>query len=270
MDPTEAIGLAVAGFAIGTYASAIGAGGGFLFAPLLLILYPGAPPAAVTTASLTVVVASAFSSILVVLKDRLIDFPLVLALASLGIPVAILGGLSTAILPREYFAIGFAVLLGVIGGYLVAQPVARVSAPSRRAWSRERVDRTGQRYLYRVPLLQGLPPYLSGVYLGALAGIGGGPVAMPVLTRILRVPHPIAASSVQVVMVLQSGAAVLMHLAIGNQGEPMEAVPWLIIGAVAAAPAGRLLRQRLGEGPLTRALAFGLFFIAARTAWAAF
>lgn len=270
MDIQEGVALLLVGLLIGTYATAIGAGGGFLLAPLLLLLYPDAPPVAVTTASLSVVVITATASTAVMSQERLVDIPLVLAIAAFGIPTAILGGMTTALVPREAFALGFAVLVLVIGAYLIWQPVAQVSAPSTRAWRREIVDRSGQRYLYRVPVLRGFPAYVSGVFVGTLAGIGGGPIGMPVMTRVLRVPHPIASTSVQALIILQSGSAVLMHLAVGNQGAPMEAVPWLAAGGIAAAPLGRALRRRLGEGPLTRALAFGLIFIAVRTAWSAF
>ncbi len=270
MGPVEALALVAIGFVIGTYATAIGAGGGFLIAPLLLIRYPGADPVAVTTASLSVVLVSAVSSSAVMARERLVDFPMVGVLLLIAIPSALAGGLVTDLVPREAFAIGFAVLLGGIGAYLVARPVAAVAETTRRAWRRVLVDREGTRYTYRIPLVASVVPNIATAFLGALAGIGGGPIGIPIMTRIMGVPHVIATTSMHALIVVQSAVVVGMHLWLGHAGDPMQDVPWLALGGVLGSPAGRIVRRRLGEGPLTRMLALGLFFIALRTAWDAF
>ncbi len=270
MAPLAAVVLVLVGVAIGAYATAIGAGGGFLIAPLLLILYPGALTVEVTTASLTVVLISAVASSLVMVRERLIDLPMVGALTVIAVPSALLGGYATSLVPREVFALGFAVLLGGIGGYLVWRPVAGIVDPARVAWDRMHRDAHGTIYAYRIPVLPSIPANIGAAFLGALAGIGGGPIGVPIMTRVMRVPHAIATTSMHALIVVQSAFVVGMHLAADHQGEPMEAVPWLALGGVLGSPAGRLLRRRMGEGPLTRALALGLFFIAVRTAWSAF
>ena len=58
------IGLVAIAFAIGAYAGAIGAGGGFLLAPALLLRHP----AAITTATLTVVLAASAKAALAGLR----------------------------------------------------------------------------------------------------------------------------------------------------------------------------------------------------------
>ena len=52
MDVAEILLLVLAGFLIGGYAISIGAGGGFLIAPLLLIRYPDAEPEVMKATSL--------------------------------------------------------------------------------------------------------------------------------------------------------------------------------------------------------------------------
>ncbi|MCK9494826.1 MAG: sulfite exporter TauE/SafE family protein [Dehalococcoidia bacterium] len=270
MDPLQAVVLVLVGIAIGSYATAIGAGGGFLITPLLLVLYPSVEAVEVTTASLTIVLFSSIASTLIMWREQLMDLPLVGALAVLAIPFALLGGYATSFVPREAFAIGFAVLLGGIGAYLIWRPVAGIAAPARIAWDRLHEAGDGTSYAYRIPILPSIPANAGTAFLGALAGIGGGAIGVPIMTRIMRVPHPIATTSMHALIVIQSAFVVGMHLAADHQGEPMEAVPWLALGGVLGSPAGRILRRRLGEGPLMRALALGLFFIAARTAWGAF
>lgn len=270
MSPLEVVALVALGIAVGAYATAIGAGGGFLIAPLLLIVYGTADPVEVTTASLSVVLVSAVSSTAVMAREHLVDLPLVGLLALIAIPSALLGGLATSLVPREAFAIGFAVLLGAIGAYLIARPLAGIVAPARRAWARSLTDAEGNNYRYRIPIVASIAPNVGAAFLGALAGIGGGPIGVPILTRVMRVPHAIATTSMHALIILQSGVVVTMHLALGHAGEPMAAVPWLALGGIVGSFPGRTLRRRLGEGPLTRALAVGLFFIAVRTAWDAF
>ncbi len=270
MGGIEATMLAVAGLAIGAYATAIGAGGGFLIAPLLLLLYPDAEPVAVTTASLSVVLVSALASTAIMWRERLVDFAVVGVLVVIAIPSALLGGYATSLVPRDAFAIGFGLLLALIGLYLTLRPVAGPVAAGERSWARRHTDADGRTYAYRIPVLRSIPANIGAAFLGALAGIGGGPIGVPIMTRVMGIPHAIATTSMQSLIVVQSAVVVGMHLAAGHQGDPMQAVPWLAMGGVLGSPVGRALRRRLGEGPLTRALAFGLFFIAARTAWAAF
>lgn len=270
MGIVEASILTCVGVAIGAYATAIGAGGGFLIAPLLLLLYPGEEPVAVTTASLTVVFVSAVASTAIMWRERLVDIPVVAAIAVVAIPAALAGGYATSFVPREAFALGFAALLAGIGLYLVLRPVAAIAAPANRAWSRLRTDASGNTYAYRIPLIPSVPANIAAAFLGALAGIGGGPIGVPIMTRIMRIPHAIATTSMHALIVVQSAVVVAMHLLADHGGAPMEAVPWLALGGVLGSPLGRSLRKRLGEGSLTRALALGLFFIAVRTAWSAF
>ncbi|HUG30758.1 MAG TPA: hypothetical protein VMQ65_09645, partial [Candidatus Limnocylindria bacterium] len=68
---------------------------------------------------------------------------------------------------------------------------------------------------------------------------------------------------------VQATAVVALHFALGNVGDPMRDVPWLGVGVIAASPLARWLRLNLGERRLMQALAIGLVFVAARTAWAA-
>src|SRR5690606_18523286 len=111
MDPTEAVLLLVLGFGIGAYAAAVGAGGGFLIAPLLLIRYPEAAPVTITAASLIVVFVTSVTQSSFALRERRVDVPLIAAMCVIAIPAGILGGIGTTWLPRQAFALGFAVLI---------------------------------------------------------------------------------------------------------------------------------------------------------------
>lgn len=271
MGVLEAVALLALGFGIGTYSAAVGAGGGFLVAPLLLIRYPDAEPAAITTASLTVVLATSVSQVLLASRERRIDLPVVGAMAVVAIPAALFGAIGTTWLPREVFALGFAVLITAIASYVLLNPTAGIAAPyAGRVWERDRTDAEGDRYFYRIPILRSVVPNVLSAGLSAMAGIGGGPIGIPLMTRVMRIPHALAVPSMHTLIMLQSAAVVTFHILLEHSGAPMDDVPWLAAGVIAAAPPGRWLRRRLGEGPLMRGLALGLFVVAARTAWGAF
>ncbi|MBM3139811.1 MAG: sulfite exporter TauE/SafE family protein [Chloroflexi bacterium] len=269
MSAPEALALIAAGVAIGAYATAIGAGGGFLIAPLLLLRYPEAEPAFVTTGSLTVVTLTSAISSLVVHRERIVDRPIVFAMASVAIPAALFGAVGTSLLPRNVFAAGFAVFLLLLAAYLVWRPTAGVVRSRGRSWRRVIVTRDGARYEYRVPIVQSILPNVGEAFLAALAGIGGGPIGVPLMTRIMRIPHAVAVPSIHLLIFMQSLSVVALHLALDHGGDPMRDVPFLGLGVVVANPLGHWLRRRLGEGFLMRALAIGLVAVAATTATAA-
>lgn len=270
MPPLEALLLVVVGVAIGAYAAAIGAGGGFLITPLLLLRYSNALPVEVTAASLTVVAISAAVSSGVAAAGRRIDYGVTALLAVSTVPAGLVGAAVTDFLPRRVFALGVAALLFALAVYLVARPRALFVTPVRGGWRREfREGGSGDTYVYQVPVVKAVLGASVAALVSAVSGIGGGPFHVPVATRIARIPHRLAVPAVQVVIMTLSVVVVAYHLASGHAGEPMRDVPWLGIGVVVGNPAGQWLNRRLGEGPLTRALAAGLLLISVRTAWGA-
>jgi hypothetical protein len=271
MPPVEeALLLVIAGVVIGAYSISIGAGGGFLIAPLLLIRYPDAPPEVITTASLSAVVITSFASSAIVIPERRVDMPVALAIAAIAVPAGIVGALGTVALPRVAFALGFAALLVTLALYIIRRPISSTPPPNADGVQRVIEDRDGHRFEYRIPIRRSIAPNLGMAFLSALAGIGGGPIGVPIMTRVMRIPHAIAVPTVQVRTGISAAVIVLFHLTLGHAGDPMADVPFLGLGVIIANPFGQRLRRRLGEGPLMRALAFGLFLVAARTAYGAF
>lgn len=269
MSPAEALLLVAIGFAIGAYSIAIGAGGGFLIAPLLLIRYPEAEPELITTASLTAVLITSAAASAVGIPERRVDIPVALTIAAIAVPAGLVGALGTVALPREAFAIGFAVLLVTLAAYIIRFPVAP-AAPDGGGWFRRIVDRDGHRFEYHVPMLLGALPLAGMASLSALAGIGGGPIGVPIMTRVMTIPHAIAVPTIQLNTAIYTSVVIVLHLSLGHGGDPLHDIPFLGAGILLANPLGHRLRRRMGEGPLMRALALGLVVVAARTAWGAF
>ena len=269
-DVADAATLIATGVLIGAYATAIGVGGGFLIAPLLLLRHPDADPQFVTTASLSVVAVSSGLTSVVAAWARRIDGPVAGLMAAAAVPGALLGARGTELLPRDVFAAGIAALLLALAVYLAWRPVARIAEPVARGWHRELRDREGNVFVYRVPVLRGVFPTAGTSLISALGGIGGGVFYVPLATRLMRMPHALAMPTAHVVITTLAVVVVLFHLLSGHADEPLRDAPWLAIGMVASNPLGQRLHRRLGEGGLTRLLVAGLVVVSARTAWGAF
>jgi uncharacterized membrane protein YfcA len=266
VSPWEFLALIGAGAAIGLYATAVGAGGGFLLAPLLLLRHDDAAPAEVTMAALLVVAVSSGLSTVISLRQGRVDLPVGLLLSAAAVPAALLGAAGTALLPRGAFAAFFAALLLVIGLYLMLRPHAPAGPPGRGGWPRDFTDGDGRRWIYRIPVLRSLLASFAAAFLAALAGIGGGLIYTPLNTHVVRMPHTLAVPASHVVIAVLAAVVVVFHTGAGHVGDPLEDVPALGIGVIVASRLGNVLQRRLGAGLLTRFLAAGLLVVGVRTA----
>lgn len=269
MPPLEIVALLLIGAAVGAYAGAIGAGGGFLIAPLLLWRHTDAPPETITAASLSVAALLSGAAVGLGLRDGRVDRALVLVLASVAIVGALAGAAATSLLPRDVFALGFAGVLTLLASYLVVRPAFRSPEPGARGWRRQQRDREGAVFLYRVPLRRSLSVGFAVAALSSLAGIGGGIILAPMATRVMRLPHWLALPTAQGVVCIIALSGAGFQIAAGNADwgseGPMADALWLGIGVVLAAPLGRRLNRRLGQSRLTRLLAVGIFAIVVQT-----
>ena len=111
-DVVSALGLIVLGFGTGAYGTLIGAGGGFVLVPILLLLYPHDGPHLITSISLAVVFFNAASGSEAYARMGRVDYRSGLLFAIATIPGAVLGALTTSLLPRSLFDMTFGVLLG--------------------------------------------------------------------------------------------------------------------------------------------------------------
>ncbi len=270
MSPLEFLALMAAGAAIGLYATTVGAGGGFLLAPLLLVRHGEAEPAEVTMAALLIVAVSSGISTGFSLRQCRVDWRVGLMLLAAAVPAALLGAAGTSVLPRSVFAILFAALLLVLGVFLMARPEAPAGQPGAGGWPRHFVDGEGRRWVYRVPVRRSLFASFSAAFVAALAGIGGGLIFTPLNTHLVRMPHALAVPVSHVVIAGLALVVVLFHTTAGNVGDPLDDVPALGIGVIVASRLANRLQRRLGAGLLTRFLAIGLLAVGARTALVAF
>src|SRR5919106_4850228 len=97
--PFHYLWLLPLGLLIGALGTLIGAGGGFILVPILLLVYPNEKTELITSISLAVVFFNALSGSSAYARMKRIDYKSCVIFSIATIPGAILGALSTAYIP---------------------------------------------------------------------------------------------------------------------------------------------------------------------------
>jgi uncharacterized membrane protein YfcA len=245
--------LAPLGFAIGAYGTLIGAGGGSLLVPALLLLMPDKGPATITSMSLAVVFFNAYSGTIAYVRMRRVDFRAGTLFTLASIPGAIVGVLLVRQLPRTLFEPVFGVLLLSLGAFLVFSPLG--AAPtvaeglSPRRESADRIGAIGSAYI---------------AVLSSLLGIGGGIVHVPFLIRVLRLPPHVATATSHFVLTFMALTATITHLVMGQFESGLAPTMYLAVGVMMGAPIGAALSARLHGSLIVRLLALALCLVGVR------
>ncbi len=255
------------GILVGAFGTLIGAGGGFLLVPLLLLLYPNDSPETITSISLAVVFLNALSGSAAYARMKRIDYRSGLIFAAAAVPGAILGALVTSYLPRRVFDAIFGLVLVVIAGLLLANvspdgrgPVGAGPGHTQRTI----VDADGDQYTYSYNL--GLGVLLSVVvgFLSSLLGIGGGIIHVPGLVYLLNFPPHIATATSHFILAFLALAGTGVHVSTGAFVHGVRRTAWLGAGALVGAQAGARLSTRVHGKWIIRSLALGLAFVGIR------
>ncbi|MGH2648577.1 MAG: sulfite exporter TauE/SafE family protein, partial [Ginsengibacter sp.] len=139
------------GFIVGTLGTLIGAGGGFILVPLLIIMEPGFSPETITAISMAIVACNAISGSVAYVTSRRVDFKAGLLFAFFTIPGSILGVLTTKYISREIFDVVFGLVLVALAIFLFVKGGQKesISKPleNRKGWVHQRlVDKWNEVY----------------------------------------------------------------------------------------------------------------------------
>ncbi|MGW8179419.1 MAG: sulfite exporter TauE/SafE family protein, partial [bacterium] len=148
------LGFILLGFLTGGYGTLIGAGGGFVLMPLLLLIYPNQSPEALTSISLAVVFFNALSGSEAYAFMERIDYRSGLLFSLFTIPGAVIGALNTSHVPRSLFDGIFGLLLLAGSVFLLLHPdlTPRGSGvpvrPGKHRTTRHLVEADGSSHTY--------------------------------------------------------------------------------------------------------------------------
>ncbi|MEA2658162.1 MAG: uncharacterized protein QOF64_747, partial [Candidatus Binatota bacterium] len=261
------------------FGTLIGAGGGFILVPILLIVYPDENTELITSISLAVVFFNALSGSLAYARMKRIDFKSGIVFAVATIPGAILGAISVAYVPRQVFDIVFGVIMIAAGAFLwlsakedhahgSAKAAATNSSTSTSKLTfRDFIDADGVRYQYAYNSAIGIVLSVFVGFISSLLGVGGGFIHVPALSRLLNFPVHVATATSHFVLAVMALTGTIVHIVNGGFEHGVRRTAILAVGVLIGAQIGARLSNRIGGKSIIRGLALALVFVGLRLVW---
>ncbi len=251
---------------MGAFGTLIGAGGGFVLTPILLLLYPHDPPKTITAISLAAVFANAVSGSAAYARQRRIDYRSGVVFAAATLPGSVAAAIVVTHVGRPVFETVMATILLLLGAWLLAEPQHRPGG--RQPFGRERIltDAEGRTYRYRVPVGRGALYSVAVGFVSTFLGIGGGVMHVPILAHALGFPVHVATATSHFVLAVMTGTATVTHAVQGSftVGHGLRRALLLAGGVVVGAQLGARASLRMPGHVIERLLGIALIILGAR------
>ena len=265
------------GFAVGTYGTIIGAGGGFILVPLLVFLFPQDGPSMITAASLAIICVNATSGTIAYAIQKRISYKTGILFAAATIPGAFLGSWLTRFIPKKVFGVFFGGLLMAVAVFLSVSRGMRKKANAPASGAQPRwpvvdtvIDREGSVYPLSYNVTLGMVISLLVGCFSSLVGIGGGLIHVPVLTYLFNFPLHIATATSHFVLVFTSLAGVVEHILDHTWPTHLLRDVCLAAGVIGGAQLGAFLSRRISAPWIVLGLALALGLVGVRLVLTAF
>jgi uncharacterized protein len=251
------------GVLIGVVGTLIGAGGGFIHVPVLIIFYGFSPQHAIGT-SLAVVMLNAISGTFAYIAQKRIDYEIGLKYAVAAAPGVFVGAMLSQFFTVSSFSIIFSILLMMLSYYLfsgkefyvVRTKVAQ--APNTRYLQ----DATGEKFYYAPDMSVGFSAsILIGVFSG-LFGIGGGIIHVPLMYSVLGIPVHIATATSHFILAITAFLGSIVFVGLGYVD--LDYAVLLGIGTIIGASFGAWLSLKTHPNIIKKVIALCLFLLALR------
>jgi uncharacterized membrane protein YfcA len=266
-------------FAVGFISGMFGIGGGFLMTPLLIFI--GVPTAVAVASEAPQIAASAFTGTLAYRRRKAIDVKLGSVLLAggfvgTGLGVWFFNVMRAAGQLDAVIAISYVVLLGAIGGAMLVESArsllwGRASQPvAAPTGKRSLIDRLPLKMRFPRSMIHVsvLPLVALGVFIGfvgAVLGIGGGFILVPVLVYMFRVPTAVVVGTSLFQILITMLAATVLHATVNASVDAILAV-LLMLGGSIGAQFGTRVGQKLRGEQLRLLLSLLLLAVGARFA----
>lgn len=229
------------GFGIGLSLGLLGGGGSILTVPALVYLVGQTPQAAVT-ASLVIVGLNSVMGAAMHRSQGTLNWRVALLFGGVGMAAAYIAAGWSKALPPTALMVVFALLMVVVGLFLILKPQPQDGDTVGRGWTVTVASGAG------VGLLTGL------------LGVGGGFLIVPALVMFVGLPMRQAVGTSLVVIAMNSLAGFLGHL--GGPSIDVQVVALFVSAGLAGALTGARLTRIVQPQQLRRAFAFFVIALA--------
>jgi uncharacterized protein len=237
------------GLAVGFISGMFGIGGGFLMTPLLIFI--GITPAVAVASVASHIAASSFSGAISYWRKRAVDIALALMLLGGGIVGTAVGVWLFTILrslDQLDLAIGlsYVTLLSIVGGLMMYEGLRGILR-ARRGMPAIRRRPGSHNWFHGLPLkmrfkrskiyVSTIPVWGIGFvigFVGAIMGIGGGFLLVPMLIYFLRVPTATVIGTSMVLTLVTMASATVMHAATNHLVDAVLAFILMVGGVIGA------------------------------------
>ncbi|MCF2525149.1 sulfite exporter TauE/SafE family protein [Bradyrhizobium sp. G127] len=257
--PVNVFLILAMGAAVGFVSGMFGVGGGFLMTPLLIFI--GIAPGVAVASVASHMAASSFSGALSYWRKRAIDPMLALVLLCGGVSGTALGVWVFALLRSVgqldlMIALSYVVLLTAVGTLMFLEGLRAIMRARTGATTIKRRARA-QGWVLSLPLKMRFKRskiYLSAIpivgigllvgFLGAIMGIGGSFLLIPLMIYILRVPTSTVIGTALVLTLTTMVVATVLHAVTNHLVDAVLALV-LMVGGVIGAQFGAQAGQRI-------------------------
>ena len=250
------------GLAVGFISGMFGIGGGFLMTPLLIFL--GISPAVAVASVASHVSASSLSGAISYWRRNAVDVALALMLLAGGILGTATGvWLFTVLRSLDQLdltiGLSYVALLTIVGALMIAESVKAIV---REQQGRPVTPRRGgaHTWVHGLPLkmrfkrskiyVSAIPVWVIGFligFVGAIMGIGGGFLLVPMLIYFLKVPTSTVIGTSMVLTLITMVSATLLHAATNHLVDVVLALILMVGGVIGAQFGARAGQNMRGE-----------------------
>jgi uncharacterized protein len=269
------------GLAVGFISGMFGIGGGFLMTPLLIFI--GISPAVAVASVASHIAASSCTGAITYWRRRAIDAALAMMLLSAGIIGTAFGvWLFTELRALDQLdlviGLSYVTLLSIVGALMIYESV-RAELRARKGMPATLRRPGSHNWVHGLPLkmrfkrskiyVSAIPVWGIGFiigFIGAILGIGGGFLLVPMLIYFLRVPTATVIGTSMVLTLITMASATVMHAVTNHLVDAILALI-LMVGGVIGAQFGVRTGQKMRGERLRLLLGLLVFAVGMRFAY---
>ena len=259
----------IVGFFATSYGVLVGAGGGFIIGPTLMLLFDFSPQSAVGTSILCVSIAS-LSGAISYYKLKIVDVRSTILFSIAAMPGAILAVIGLEKIDSALFNILFAIILFLTGLYVYWSPsksenknlLKDFNKVNKNFWKTKREINTKDGENYKYTFIEPIATSVNVIFgfISSFFGIGGGPLRTPTLVYFFNFPVKVATATSVATMSIYTLFGSSAHFVSGNV--EISAVIPLGIGGIFGSQFGVIISKRLKGRLVMKLLSFAMIAIA--------